>query len=136
MYSKVWCCLTTALAITAWMPTNVLGAAVNFSTIQSRGAPTPGQAVTGDATFFSPGLGACGQTNTASDSIVALSKDFFSTSLCGKQVVVTNAGKSVTTTVADLCAGCANSDIDLSPGAFDQIANEAQGRVAVQWTLQ
>ena len=32
---------------------------------------------TGDVTFFTPGLGACGQVNTASDLMVAVSTQFF-----------------------------------------------------------
>ncbi|PSR70438.1 hypothetical protein PHLCEN_2v13689 [Hermanssonia centrifuga] len=37
----------------------------------------PAQVNSGDATFYAPGLGACGQTNSASDAIVAVSQSFF-----------------------------------------------------------
>jgi expansin (peptidoglycan-binding protein) len=39
-------------------------------------------------------------------------------------------GKSVTVTVVDRCAGCAGTaDLDLSPTAFSQLANESVGRL-------
>ena len=56
--------------------------------------------------------------------------------LCGKQVKITNTdnGKTVTVTVADDCPTCENSNsIDLSTGAFDQIADEATGEVPITW---
>jgi hypothetical protein len=37
----------------------------------------PRQTHTGDVTFFAPGLGACGITNSASDLMVAVSTQFF-----------------------------------------------------------
>ena len=55
------------------------------------------------------------------------------TDLCGKQIKVTNTqnGKSVTAVVADVCPTCANSNsLDLSVGAFVEIATEDQGIVA------
>lgn len=59
-------------------------------------------------------------------------------SLCGKSVTITNTdnGKSVTVTVADECPTCDNSNsIDLSTGAFDQIADESSGIVPISWVI-
>ncbi|KAK7693516.1 hypothetical protein QCA50_003084 [Cerrena zonata] len=58
--------------------------------------------------------------------------------LCGKQVKITNPanGKSVTVTIADDCPTCTNSNsIDLSVGAFTQIATEEQGMVGITWSF-
>jgi rare lipoprotein A (peptidoglycan hydrolase) len=55
---------------------------------------------------------------------------------CGRKVVVTNDknGKSVTATVADACPGCKNyNSLDLSVGAFNAIATEAEGVVPISW---
>jgi rare lipoprotein A (peptidoglycan hydrolase) len=42
----------------------------------------------------------------------------------------TNNGKSVTCTIADACPTCDNSNsIDMSTGAFDQIATRQEGLV-------
>ena len=42
---------------------------------------------------------------------------------------------SVRVRIVDLCPECASGDLDLSPQAFDQIAERAQGRVPITWTF-
>lgn len=109
------------------------------------------------ATFFYQNgvAGACGTVHSDSEFIAAIGKsahvnvitffiDNFLTderrygnsgarsSLCGKQVQITNTknGKSVKVTIADDCPTCTNSNsIDLSVGAFNAIATEAEGMV-------
>ncbi|KAF5365270.1 hypothetical protein D9758_005359 [Tetrapyrgos nigripes] len=94
------------------------------------------QSGTGDATFFSPGLGACGVTNSNSDPIVAISSQIFNNGLCGRQMNVNFQGRSVTVTVVDSCPGCGSGDIDLSPSAFSQLADPSVGRIqGVQWNI-
>ncbi|KIM72472.1 hypothetical protein PILCRDRAFT_740461 [Piloderma croceum F 1598] len=95
----------------------------------------------GDVTYYTPGLGACGQYNTDTDYIVAVAAGTFdnypgatsnpnNNPICGKQIKVNYQGKSVTVTVVDRCAGCAGAaDLDLSPTAFSQLANESVGRL-------
>ncbi|THH15017.1 hypothetical protein EW146_g5383 [Bondarzewia mesenterica] len=98
----------------------------------------------GDGTFYAPGLGSCGISNTASDFIVAISHDMFDTfpgagpnpntnPVCGKKVTASFQGKSVTATVVDRCAGCNTNDLDFSPAAFDQLADPSLGRIAITW---
>lgn len=41
--------------------------------------------------------------------------------------------KSVTVKVVDKCRGCNTNDIDLSPAAFERLANESLGRIQVTW---
>ncbi|KAF8528563.1 RlpA-like double-psi beta-barrel-protein domain-containing protein-containing protein [Gautieria morchelliformis] len=103
------------------------------------------QTNTGDVTFFAPGLGACGKTNSASDLMVAVSFEFFNSfgpqtngnPICGRQIQATApGGKTVTVTVEDKCAGCAQFDLDMSPAAFDQLADPSVGRLhGVTWHL-
>lgn len=93
----------------------------------------------GVATFFfqKGNAGACGTVHQDSDLICAMdSQRFQGGGLCGKQVHITNTknGKSVTVTVADECPTCNNGNsIDLSTGAFTQIATEAEGEVPISW---
>ncbi|KAF5329383.1 hypothetical protein D9619_008950 [Psilocybe cf. subviscida] len=89
----------------------------------------------GDATWFNPGLGACGRVNVDSDFIVALSVAQYGTgSNCGRNIRANFQGHSVVVTVVDKCIGCATNDIDLSPAAFSQLANTDVGRIhGVTW---
>ncbi|PPQ64402.1 hypothetical protein CVT26_002109 [Gymnopilus dilepis] len=95
---------------------------------------------TGDGTFYSTGLGACGITNKDTDYIAAVSHLLFDTfpgagvnpnlnPVCNKRIKATYQGKSVTITVTDRCTGCAITDLDFSPSAFDQLADESVGRL-------
>ncbi|KDQ60945.1 hypothetical protein JAAARDRAFT_568158 [Jaapia argillacea MUCL 33604] len=93
----------------------------------------------GVATFFLQNgqAGACGQVHADSDFIAAIDVARYgdtgvTSPLCGQQVFITNQnnGKSVTVTIADACPTCNNGDsIDLSVGAFTQIATEEEGEV-------
>ena len=82
----------------------------------------------GRFTYYAPGLGACGVTNTEAELVVALSYVDFdpytpagnpnNNSLCGKKLRASYNGKSVDVTVADRCPSCASGSLDLSPAAF------------------
>ncbi|KJA27352.1 hypothetical protein HYPSUDRAFT_63036 [Hypholoma sublateritium FD-334 SS-4] len=97
----------------------------------------------GFATFFYQNgvAGACGKVNPDSALIAAIDADRYGntgevSSLCGKQVKITNTNnkKSVTVTIADACPTCDNSNsIDLSTGAFQQIATFDEGIVPISW---
>jgi len=97
----------------------------------------------GSATFFLQNgvAGACGTVHLDTDPIAALDVVLYGDTgvqspHCGQKVQITNTenGKQVTVTVADACPSCnsANS-IDLSVGAFTQIATEAEGIVPITW---
>jgi hypothetical protein len=109
-------------------------------------APSDSSEVTGGfATFcYQNGVaGACGTVHPDSALIAAIDADRYGDTsqvspLCGQQVLITNPanGKSVTVTIADACPTCDNSNsIDLSTGAFDQIADESQGIVPIVWNF-
>lgn len=91
----------------------------------------------GEGTYFAPGLGSCGGTNSESDYIVAVSgamMDKFSNGnpntnpLCGKKIKVEYQGKEVEAEVVDTCPPCSYYSLDFSPSAFKQLADESVGR--------
>ncbi|KAF8188929.1 RlpA-like double-psi beta-barrel-protein domain-containing protein-containing protein [Mycena galopus ATCC 62051] len=101
---------------------------------------------TGNGTFFQPGLGACGKTNTANDLIVAVGHGEFdafpgagpnptTNPICGKKIKATSGGNSVTVTVVDRCVSCSGAaDLDFSEAAFAKLAALVIGRIdGVKW---
>ncbi|KAG7093395.1 hypothetical protein E1B28_007076 [Marasmius oreades] len=107
----------------------------------------PGFAFTGDVTFYTPGLGACGRLNGAGDLIAAVAAPIYNTfpgatanpnlnPICGKKAKVTYQGKSVTVNIVDKCPGCGATGIDLSPAAFVVLAPQSVGRLkGATWTI-
>ncbi|MEU3315764.1 RlpA-like double-psi beta-barrel domain-containing protein [Streptomyces sp. NPDC006662] len=97
----------------------------------------PGETYKGSATFYSPGLGACGKVIKDSDFAVALDPTMFGpgypSSNCGRKVVITYKGKSITATVLDEAPGAGRYGLDLTPGAFKAIAPLDKARVDVTW---
>ncbi|CAG8541596.1 14213_t:CDS:2 [Acaulospora morrowiae] len=101
------------------------------------------QVFTGDGTFYDPGLGACGITSSSNDFIVALNKEQFDAfpgnpnfnPFCGKQVDISFGGKTITCTVVDRCDGCLFGSLDLSPAAFQALADPSLGRIKISWTF-
>ncbi|KAI0971158.1 RlpA-like double-psi beta-barrel-protein domain-containing protein-containing protein [Xylaria arbuscula] len=102
------------------------------------------QTQSGDLTYYAPGLGACGVTNSESDAIVALSQELFDqytpngnpnlNSLCGRQIQINLGGNSVVVTVEDRCTGCAYNDLDVPIAVFSQLADPNLGRVEMSWS--
>jgi len=91
-------------------------------------------------TYYDVGLGACGWTNTDSESVVALPFEFMGTEsngnpYCGRMITITAdaSGKSTTAKVVDKCMGCDGYSIDLSPTAFSALADESVGRTGCKW---
>ncbi|KAL8706976.1 MAG: hypothetical protein Q9201_000024 [Fulgogasparrea decipioides] len=97
----------------------------------------------GDLTYYAPGLGACGKYNTGNENICAISHTVYDAAsngpnpntnpLCGHRIRASRGGRSVVVTVVDRCEACKAQDIDLSPGAFQQLAELSEGRVEVSW---
>lgn len=104
----------------------------------------------GELTFYAPALGACGWTNTANDTAVAVSHELYDAAaaegqtnpnqntLCGRWIRVWRDGedktqKGIDVRVVDRCTGCGVNDLDLTPGVFDQLADEDEGRVLGGW---
>lgn len=115
--------------------------------------PSNSQTFTGDLTYYAPGLGACGETSSDSDNIVAVSHILFDAAgsssskggnsnanpLCGLMLraerfdEARGERRSIDLKVVDRCTGCQPDDIDVSPSAFDKVASRDQGRVKVTW---
>ncbi|KAK1224670.1 hypothetical protein PQX77_012415 [Marasmius sp. AFHP31] len=99
------------------------------------------------ATYYTPGLGACGKNNNAGQLVAAVAAPVFdnypgagpnpnNNPICGKQAKVTYGSKSVTVTVVDRCPGCGSTGIDLSPTAFSKLAPLSVGRLkGVKWRI-
>jgi len=95
---------------------------------------------TGQGTYYDTGLGACGITNTNSDMIAAVSWKLFDTypgytggnpnnnPMCGRKIRASFGGKSIIVAATDRCTGCALTDLDFSPTAFNQLEDPAVGR--------
>ncbi|KAF3771274.1 expansin-related, partial [Cryphonectria parasitica EP155] len=94
----------------------------------------------GKMTYYAPGLGACGATNTNADMIVAVPSIVYGTyanpnssPVCKKTVTITAGSTSVKAAITDRCAGCGASDIDVSPAVFKKFGDESLGKIAVTW---
>lgn len=110
----------------------------------SGGAPS-GQTFTGDLTYYAPGLGSCGETNSDSEAIVALAENMMSAMtpasgnpndnpLCGKSITISYGGKTATAKIMDTCPGCANGGLDLTSSLFEVFAPLGEGRLTgMKW---
>jgi len=103
-----------------------------------------GSEYSGEATYYAPGLGSCGDTNDSSELIVAISHTLMDAAggsngnpLCGKQIKATasDTGKSVTVSVKDRCVGCAEGDLDFTETGFEQLGHAlGDGRFDITWS--
>lgn len=94
---------------------------------------------TGDITHYDTGMGACGWPNVSTDKVIALPHVLMGTQsngnpYCGKTVTISLNGKTTQAEVVDKCMGCDGDSIDLSDGAFEDLADMGLGRVHdVKW---
>lgn len=96
---------------------------------------------TGDVFFFTPGLGACGYTNTSDQAVASVSMAFFNNypgatanpnnnPICQHNLTVTVGNMSVSAQIVDyFVSGFSDTSIGLSQGVFQGIANTSQGVV-------
>ncbi|KAK9761624.1 hypothetical protein K7432_013343 [Basidiobolus ranarum] len=94
----------------------------------------------GDATYYDPGLGACEVVSGPTELIAALNAPQFglyprpmNSPACSSCALVQGPRGSVKVKIVDKCPSCKHGDLDLSPAAFDRIADQVQGRVTVTW---
>ncbi|CAG8572336.1 6103_t:CDS:1 [Ambispora gerdemannii] len=97
----------------------------------------------GKATFYNPGLGACGTDANDNSMVVAIPAPNFDpmipngnpnkNTLCGKRVRIYSGNKFVDGVVVDRCPVCKFGDIDLSPAMFNQLAEPEKGFIYVEW---
>ncbi|KAH6847738.1 RlpA-like double-psi beta-barrel-protein domain-containing protein-containing protein [Chaetomium sp. MPI-CAGE-AT-0009] len=137
--------IASVLAVTATLigaatatPISSTGAAVEAAGGDKRAALASGR-----FTYYNPGLGACGQNHGDGDLVVALSHADFDPStpggnpnnnpLCGRRLRASYSGKSVDVTVVDRCEACNSGDLDLSPAAFQALADLSLGVIQGTW---
>lgn len=133
---------STSSAVIASSTTNAVIVSTTSSTESSSSTLSVSE-FHGDGTFYDTGLGACGIYNVDTDYIVALSHSLFDNytpggnpnlnTLCGKKINAHYNGKTVQVTVTDRCEGCAYYDLDFSPSAFSQLADQDLGRIKITW---
>lgn len=97
----------------------------------------------GDLTYYTVGLGACGEDDSGKDmseNIVAMSSATMGSQsngnpMCGKTIKIFNAanGKSSTGIIHDKCPGCGDGSIDVSQKLFEELADLADGRIDISW---
>ncbi|CEL59831.1 hypothetical protein RSOLAG1IB_03765 [Rhizoctonia solani AG-1 IB] len=98
----------------------------------------------GWATYYDTeeGRGACGRYNHNQEHVVAIGKPLWdstqgrggASTLCGRTATVKWKGKSVRVRVVDECPVCGYNDIDLSPAAFQRLANKDVGKLdGIAW---
>ena len=102
------------------------------------GVPCEGaQTRTGEGTYydFADGSGNCGFPATPDDLMVAAinASDYADSAACGSCVRVTGPSGSVDVRIVDQCPECPSGDLDLSPEAFERIADLSAGRVPISW---
>lgn len=94
---------------------------------------------TGVATFytFASGGGACLFDPTPNDLMVGAMNaiDYENSQACGECVSVTGANGTILIRIVDLCGGCPQGHIDLSPLAFSMIADTSLGIVPITWKV-
>ncbi|CAE6492538.1 unnamed protein product [Rhizoctonia solani] len=138
----------TKTSETSEKPTKTSTSAKPTATSDDDSGSSSGDSYTGQATYYGTGLGACGITSKDTDYIAAVSQLLFdgfqgytgsdpnSNPICGKKIKANYQGKSVTVTVVDRCVACALRDLDFSPTAFDQLADQSLGRLSgVTWSF-
>ncbi|HEY4059763.1 MAG TPA: expansin EXLX1 family cellulose-binding protein [Kofleriaceae bacterium] len=97
-------------------------------------APAPEM---GDGTYYAAdGTGNCSFDASPNDLLVGAmnNPDYGADAAwCGGCVAITGPKGSVNVRIVDRCPECAKGDIDLSPQAFDMIADHSAGRVGITW---
>ncbi|MCB9594329.1 MAG: hypothetical protein H6719_16480 [Sandaracinaceae bacterium] len=92
----------------------------------------------GDGTYYDAnGSGACGFPAQGGGELLVAAMNapqYDGSNVCGSCAHVVGPMGEVTVRIVDLCPECARGDLDLSPDAFDHIAERSAGRVPITWT--
>lgn len=104
-------------------------------------SPASSDVHTGVATFYSVSADNCGTSSTDSDFVCAISKQLYDTltnsqdisEYCGKTINVTYNSKTINVKVVDSCESCDANHLDLSPSAFNSLADPDLGVIDITW---
>ena len=92
---------------------------------------------TGEGTYYNEadGGGNCTFDPIPGDLMVGAMNEtqYANADLCGAYVALTGPKGTINVRIVDRCPECKPGDIDLSPQAFDRIAERIQGRVPISW---
>lgn len=121
-------------------PTPQAAASVFLPMVVTTGqAPVPNVPLrSGEGTYYdATGGGACMFPASPGNLMVAAMNvvDYGTANMCGAFVAITGPRGSVTVRIVDLCPECKAGDIDMSPQAFDMIAERVKGRVPITWRV-
>ncbi|KAK5715469.1 hypothetical protein LTR15_010113 [Elasticomyces elasticus] len=124
-----------------WVAPTTTSAASSATTVEAATASSTGTTYTGDITYYTPGLGSCGWTNTEDEAIVAIPHGMMENGinpnlnpLCGQYITISYAGATHKAKIVDTCGGCDGQAIDLTQTLFDAVAPSGDGRVhGVEW---
>jgi expansin (peptidoglycan-binding protein) len=106
--------------------------------VTTEGGEIVGSTRSGEATYYAAtGEGACSFDASPDDLMVAAlnAPDWQGSAWCGACVRVSGPQGEVDVRIVDLCPECASGDLDLSPQAFDKVAERHLGRVPISWTF-
>lgn len=88
----------------------------------------------GEATFYAvEGVTACAIAPHTGLTAAISDEDYDGSIHCGECLEVAGPERSVIVRITDRCPACANGGVDLSPQAFNAIADPEQGRVDISW---
>lgn len=109
-------------------------------TATATSTPTSGSTptYTGEGTYYDAnGDGNCMFGPSPNDLMVAAMNNpqYNTAAWCGAYVAVTGPNGSTVVQIVDRCPECKSGDLDLSPQAFDKIANRIDDRVSIRWHL-
>lgn len=107
----------------------------------STGLTDPSIVHNGIATFYSVGADNCGTSSTDSDYVCAISQQLYNTvansysisEYCGHSINITYGSKTIQVKVVDSCASCDANHLDLSPTAFQALADPNLGVIDITW---
>lgn len=124
-------------------PTSDVSPTYTSTSSTATGSEPSGSTFSGEGTYYDPEMGACGKVNSGTEMVVAVSHELYDkhtpngnpnkNSLCGKKIRAFYEGSSVEVSIVDRCVGCAHDDLDLSPSAFEKIADKDLGRINLTW---
>lgn len=91
---------------------------------------------TGDGTYYdADGSGNCSFDPTGDLMVAAMNHtDYAASAACGACVHIEGPSGEVTVRIVDRCPECPQGDIDLSPQAFQKLADLSLGRIDISWT--